>query len=122
MGIARGILPATARMMREAHGCDPADIRACVGPTIGPEVYEVGEEVAAQVQAAVPEPVLTRRAGHPKPYLNMWKAAEAQLRGAGIGQVEVAQLCTASNTDEWFSHRAEQGKTGRFGVVIQLDE
>ena len=122
MGIVRGVLPALARAMRETHGCDPADIRACVGPTIGPEVYEVGEDVAAQVQAAVPEPVLSHRQGHPKPYLNMWKAAEAQLRGAGIGQVEVAQICTASNTNEWFSHRAEKGKTGRFGVVIQLDE
>lgn len=121
MGIARGILPATVRAMRAAYGCDPAHIRACVGPAIGPDVYEVGEEVAAQVQAAVPEPVLARRDNHPKPYLNMWKAAQSQLRGAGIQQVEVAQICTASRADEWFSHRAEKGKTGRFGVVIALD-
>jgi len=29
-------------------------------------------------------------------------------------------LCTAHRTDEFFSHRAEHGKTGRFGVVIAL--
>jgi len=29
-------------------------------------------------------------------------------------------ICTASRTDEFFSHRAEQGKTGRFSAVVQL--
>jgi copper oxidase (laccase) domain-containing protein len=37
-----------------------------------------------------------------------------------VGQVEVAQLCTACHTNDWFSHRAEKGKTGRFGALIAL--
>ncbi len=55
-----------------------------------------------------------------KPRVNLWAAARSQLEQAGVGQVEVAGICTASNTHEWFSHRAEQGKTGRFGAVIAL--
>lgn len=121
MGIARGILPATLRAMQHAHGCDPADVRACVGPSIGPDQYEVGEDVAAQVQSAVSENVVQWRTGRNKPHLNLWHAAQAQLREAGVGEIEIARMCTASNTDEWFSHRAERGRTGRFGVAIALD-
>ena len=41
---------------------------------------------------------------------------------AGVSQIELAGLCTASGTDEFFSHRAEAGKTGRFGAVVALAE
>lgn len=146
VGITVGILPATVQAMRDAYGCDPQDIRACVGPSIGPDKFEVGEDVAARIQAAVPEPVITypriHTNGHEsvdesetsqrmnvegslthsltKPHVDLWRAAQAQLRAAGVGQVQIAGLCTASNTAEWFSHRAEKGKTGRFGAIIEL--
>jgi len=42
------------------------------------------------------------------------------LEAVGVGQVEVAGLCTACRSDEFFSHRAEKGRTGRFGVVAVL--
>ena len=139
VGITVGILPATVQAMRDAYGCDPQDIRACVGPSIGPDKFEVGEDVAAKIQAAVPEPVIiypripasanasaTNEAGDSlthsltKPHVDLWCAAQAQLLAAGVGQVQIAGLCTASNTAEWFSHRAEKGKTGRFGAVIEM--
>jgi len=34
--------------------------------------------------------------------------------------VEVSGLCTACLVQDWYSHRAEAGKTGRFGVLIAL--
>jgi copper oxidase (laccase) domain-containing protein len=34
--------------------------------------------------------------------------------------VERAGLCTACNLDDWYSHRAEKGRTGRFGALIAL--
>ncbi len=55
-----------------------------------------------------------------KPHVDLWRAAASQLRAVGVREVEVAGLCTASNTAEWFSHRAEKGRTGRFGAVIAL--
>jgi copper oxidase (laccase) domain-containing protein len=39
---------------------------------------------------------------------------------SGVKQVEIAQICTACNTSEWFSHRAENGQTGRFGALLAL--
>lgn len=141
-GIVNGVLIETVRAMQRAFGSCPGDIIAGIGPSIGPERFEVDEGVAAQIQAAVPTPVVLRIAseetkgqgdahpvtslsGHavinkPKPRVDLWAAARAQLEAAGVVQVEVAAICTASNTHEWFSHRAEQGKTGRFGVIIAL--
>jgi YfiH family protein len=144
VGITAGVLPATVQAMRDAYACDPQDIRACVGPSIGPTRFEVGEDVAAKIQAAVPEPVIIYPQIHTpanasatheaddssphslthsltKPHVDLWRAAQAQLRAAGVQQVQIAGLCTASNTAEWFSHRAEKGKTGRFGAAICLD-
>jgi hypothetical protein len=43
------------------------------------------------------------------------------LQDAGVGQVEESGLCTASETQDWFSHRGEGGRTGRFGVLMALD-
>jgi len=42
------------------------------------------------------------------------------LRNAGVRHVELAEHCTACRTDLFFSHRAEKGRTGRFGVVLGL--
>jgi YfiH family protein len=119
-GVANGVLPATVRTMREAFGCDPADVCAGIGPSIGPEKFEVGADVAAEIQRAVAEPVVRERPGD-KPHVDLWRAARRQLRDAGLVEIEVAGLCTASDTHEWFSHRAERGRTGRFGVVIELE-
>jgi YfiH family protein len=132
-GIVNGVLPETVHAMQRAFGSQLHDIIAGVGPCIGPDKFEVGEDVAVQIQAAVSVPVIVRQGGdhpvtpsppHPvtqtKPRVDLWQAAEVQLKDAGVGQVEIAGICTASNTHEWFSHRAEQGKTGRFGAVIVL--
>ena len=51
---------------------------------------------------------------------NEFKANKIQLEKAGVEQIEMANLCTACHLDNWYSHRAENGKAGRFGVVIGL--
>lgn len=112
----------TVAAMVDHFGCDPADLRAGIGPGIGPCCYQVGPEVVQQVQAIfddtngllVPGP---NRSWH----LDLWAANARQLAGAGIKHIEIAGICTACQVNEWFSHRAEQGRTGRFGVVVVLD-
>ncbi|PJF34861.1 MAG: multicopper polyphenol oxidase, partial [Candidatus Thermofonsia Clade 1 bacterium] len=36
--------------------------------------------------------------------------------------IEISGICTATRTDEFYSHRAENGKTGRFAAVFMLRE
>ena len=43
------------------------------------------------------------------------------LQQAGVQQIEVSGECTAEHNQFWFSHRAEKGKTGRFGALIGLN-
>ena len=44
------------------------------------------------------------------------------LAAAGVGRIEDSGLCTSCRVDEFFSHRAERGRTGRFGVVLEVLE
>jgi len=53
-------------------------------------------------------------------YLDLWKTNELQLRKKGVRSVEMAEICTACDTDTWFSHRAEHGQTGRFAAALFL--
>jgi len=119
-GVVNGVVPAAVSRLVEAWGCHPADLWAGVGPSIGPCCYEVGANVAQQIAAAVSGDGLFQTRDGQRPYLNLWAAVQRQLEQSGVGQVQVAELCTACNTADWFSHRAEGGKTGRFGVVIGL--
>jgi copper oxidase (laccase) domain-containing protein len=55
-------------------------------------------------------------------HLDLWSASRALLEAEGVRQIEVAGLCTGCNTGDWYSHRAEAGRTGRFGALITLGE
>jgi copper oxidase (laccase) domain-containing protein len=53
-------------------------------------------------------------------HFDLWQANASQLRALGVEQIEIAQICTAHRTDDFFSWRAEKGNTGRFGAVIGI--
>ena len=121
------LLKAPARaveVMAARYGCRPADIWAGIGPSIGPCHYAVGADVEAQARAAFPgaddEGLLLPVNSHR--HLDLWAANARALREAGVAaeQIEIGQLCTACRPDEFYSHRAEGGQTGRFGALIGL--
>jgi YfiH family protein len=121
MGTVRGTLHAAVEIMQTRFGSRPADIQAAIGPSIGPDHYQVGSDVVAQVRQAFgadTSELLAARDG--SMYFDLWAANRLVLEGAGVRQIEVAGLCTACHTDDWFSHRAERGRTGRFGAIIAL--
>ena len=108
------------------YGSKPADILACIGPSIGPHHYEVGPEVIDQVQAAFGQDatgLLHSPHGEKGGYrvqFDLWSANRLVLEGAGVRQIEVSEICTACHVTDWFSHRGEAGHTGRFGALIAL--
>jgi YfiH family protein len=121
LGTVRGATRAAVQAMVEKYGSKPADVRAAIGPSIGPDHYEVGPDVIEQVQRAfgtLSVELIEARKG--RTYLDLWAANRIQLQQSGVEQVEVARLCTACHLNDWFSHRAEHGKTGRFGAMIAL--
>lgn len=122
-GVAENVVAATVDALRAHFGSQPRDLWAGIGPCIGVEQYCVGQEVIDLVAPACPPhaPIVQRRPDDSL-HLDLNFAVAAQLQAGGVENVEDAAICTASNTDEWFSHRAENGKTGRFGVVIGMRE
>jgi YfiH family protein len=129
-GTVKNVAGAVVQAMVSELGCSPETMTAVVGPSIGPCCYQVGDETIRAVEAAFPrrEPtdgngaqLLKRRNGH-RAYFDLWEANRRQLAAVSVGQVVVAGLCTACHTDRFFSHRAERGHTGRFGVVIGYRE
>jgi hypothetical protein len=106
--------------MRKAFATDPSALWAGVGPAIDKAHYAVGTEVIDAIQATLPPDVSVVEQRNGEHYLDLPGAILAQLKAAGVGQIEPSGLYTAERTDEWYSHRAEKGKTGRFGVLVRL--
>ena len=121
-GTVTGVGANTVRTMAQAFGCNPRDIQAGIGPSIGPQSYQVGEEVVQAVldYFGTVDGLVCRNPNDGSAYLDLWAANRLDLERAGIEQIEVAAIDTATHTDEFFSHRAENGKTGRFGAVLSL--
>jgi polyphenol oxidase len=113
----------TLHAMQTAYGSDPARVQVAIGPSIGPEHYQVGQEVVEAVQQAFDTTDgLIRRANDGSAYLDLWEANCLALERAGVHRaaMEIAGISTASNTANFYSHRAEHGRTGRFCAIIAL--
>lgn len=125
-GAVKDLPGSMVRAMQSDFGSDPATLVAGIGPSIGPCCYEVGEPVIGAVRDtfAEPETLLLRASieenSDPRAYFDLPEANRCNLRRAGVEQIELSGLCTACRTDLFFSHRAERGKTGRFGTIFIL--
>ena len=122
LGTVRRAVDAAVQAMAQEFGSSPRDILAAIGPSIGPDHYEVGEDVRGQFTSNFgprAEDFFVTRKG--KLYLDLWAANQYLLEEQGLSEIEIAGICTACSTDDWFSHRAEEGSTGRFGAVLSLE-
>jgi polyphenol oxidase len=88
-------------------------LAAVIGPGIGPCCYEVGPEIREAYRSRFGNVVHGRN-------LDLWASAERALHEAGVRNVERVDLCTACNPDLFFSHRRDNGVTGRQGVIASV--
>jgi len=112
----------TVRAMERLLGCRPADLWAAMAPSIGPCCYEVGNDVLAEARGSLPDAdsFFVRRNG--QLHMDLWAANAAQLLHAGLRaeRIEATNVCTRCHSDEFFSHRASGGRTGRFALLLGL--
>jgi YfiH family protein len=105
----RGLLDGVVTAAAGALGDGP--FAAAIGPGIGPCCYEVREDVAGPFRERFGGGIV--RNGR----LDLWSAAEHELRDAGARTVERVDLCTFCHPDLFFSHRRDRGVTGRQGGI-----
>lgn len=121
-GTVAGVVREMVQTMAAEFGSVPGDLIATVGPCIGPCCYVVGEDVAAAVSAGFNQPEALLRPHEDRYTFDLPEANRQQLLAAGVNQIELSGFCTSCRTDLFFSHRAEKGRTGRFGVVVALGQ
>jgi YfiH family protein len=122
IGTINKIAGKTVQKMIEAFGTVPSNLQAAIGPSIGPDHYAVGAEVVEKVISNFGESsnqIIIHNQG--KTYLDLWKANQLVLAESGVCNIEAADICTQCNLGDWYSHRGENGNTGRFGVVMGLN-
>jgi YfiH family protein len=121
-GLAAGVLEAAVDAFAPEAG--PEELMAWLGPCIGPEAFEVGDEVRAAFEAGAPQ--AAARCFKPGPAPGKWLAdlaglARQRLQAAGLVQLYGndgnAAWCTVNNPLRFFSHRRDR-VSGRFAACI----
>lgn len=121
-GVVAGVVLRAAETIRTMSRED-APLLAAIGPGIGFDAFEVGPEVAAAFQsrfggesAALLKP--SRNEG--KAMVDLRGALANQLRALGLSAdaIDRSDRCTFRDADEFFSHRRENGVTGRMAALI----
>lgn len=124
-GLAAGVLERTVEALCEEGACAPAEIQAWLGACIGPEAFEVGEEVllAFGADPARPNPQLfvyrANAQGEPRWLANLAELARRRLRALGLSAISGGQWCTVSDASRFFSFRREP-PSGRMVAAIRL--
>ncbi len=109
------------RAMQKEFGSTPDDMITAIGPSICQKHYPVGEEVVDIFQKLYPQKARELfYKDHEQSHLDLWKANYQLLERAGVKHIELAGICTVCHNGDWYSHRKESGKTGRFGALIRL--
>jgi YfiH family protein len=146
-GTVKRIVEKGVGIMRLEFGSRAQDIHAVIGPGIQNCCFEVGEELeqvfhsqfdyAAELFHSVQEsdavreryPMLfmnQRAPGHGDPcfklHLDLREANRRQLLAVGVPAANITTLvdCTACSPRKFFSHRKEQGKTGRMLALVGI--
>lgn len=125
-GTAEKVVERTLQIMQKKYHSDPKNIIAGIGPSIAAHHYEVGSEVIQMMQNtfgsnAVNFMTNIDGANPEKVYLDLWGANTYLLEGMGVRNIENPKICTACNLSEWYSHRGDKGKTGRFAALLGLN-
>ena len=115
-GLAAGVLEATVTAMAVPAG----SLLAWLGPAIGPDVFEVGEEVrAAFVDRQAEAAVAFHRKDNGQWLADIYQLARLRLASVGVERVYGGGFCTFSDSQRFFSFR-RQSTTGRMASLVWI--
>ena len=124
-GAVAGVIPRTIDKLTALVGVARDQLTAAVGPCIGFDAFEVGLEVLAEFDRVFgnESPVRRNRASKDgKGQVNLADACRLQLIRAGVSpdRIDTTDRCTFRDSEEFFSHRRENGVTGRMSALIAV--
>ena len=114
-GSVSNIIGKTVATMAKCFQCQPENILAGVGPSLGPccaEFIHYRDEIP---------PSLWKYKDKEKDYFDFWALSRDQLAQAGVLKKNMgfSHCCTRCKSSQYFSYRKQQ-VTGRFGAAISL--
>ena len=115
-GLAAGVLEATISKMK----CAPNEIMAWLGPAIGPQAFEVGQDVYEKFTGLNPENRTAFKPHKDRWFADLYELARMALSRVGVERVYGGRYCTFSESKRFFSYRRD-GTTGRMASLIWLD-
>lgn len=122
-GTAADIAGKTVNAMVSRFGSRPENIRAAIGPNIGPCHFEThGDVPQALLSAFGPEMEDYIRPDGEKYYVDLKAVNRWLLLRAGVRQVDVSDCCTVCQSRRFWSHRVTGGNRGSQGAVIVCKE
>lgn len=122
-GTAAGIAAKAVEAMAFAFGSRPEDIRAAIGPNIGPCCFETDGDVPEAMLSALGEDAESyiRPAGE-KFYVDLKGINALWLRRSGVNCIDISTDCTFCASHRFWSHRVTRGQRGAQGAVIVCRE
>ena len=116
-GLAAGVIEAGVR----ALGIPGENLSAWLGPAIGPQSYEVGDDVRNAFLGADPEAAQAFAPGAAGRWLaDMYALARQRLGALGVREVYGGGHCTLREAGRFFSHRRDGPRTGRQGMLAHV--
>jgi YfiH family protein len=122
-GTCARVAPAAIETMQREFGSNPGDLIAAIGPSAGPDDYEVGESLVEAFLAAGHDRADVdrwfKRSGA-RPHLDLWAANRDQLIDCGVDatRIHVCGLSTVSHPDVFDSYRVAGERAGRMAGII----
>lgn len=120
-GLCDGVIEAAVAKMQVPTG----EILVWLGPAIGPDAFEVGDDVREQFITKDANAALAFKPHGDKWLCNMYQIAKQRLNAVGVTEVYGASVnedfCTCTDKDRFFSFRRDN-VTGRMASMIWLEK
>ena len=122
-GTAAAIGAKAVAEMEKQFGCRPKNIRATIGPNIGPCCFDTDADVPQAMTERYGAVALEHiRPTEDKYYVNLKTLNALSLKQAGVQHIEISELCTACHPDRFWSHRRVGTQRGSQGAIIICEE
>lgn len=116
-GLAGGVLESAIT----ALGVAPGELLAWLGPAIGPDAFEVGDEVVKAFAARDPATASAFKANTKGRWqADLYQLARLELQRLGVRAIHGGGRCTVTEQDRFFSYRRD-GQTGRMATLVWLE-